>query len=277
MTVERGPMATIQEALASLPDKDVRHIISISGGKDSAALAVYMRQEFPEIEAEYVFCDTGCELEETYDYIEKLEALLGIEVQRLNALDNLGVEKKHGRNPFDIYLKEMYGGFLPSPRSRWCTRALKIEPFEAHVGSDQAYSYIGIRADEDRDGYTAKKPPKLSEQPNITPVYPFRDADIVLSDVKRILDDSGLGLPEYYKWRTRSGCYFCFYQQVGEWQRLREEHPDLFQKAKGYEQEINGKIYTWVDGRSLMDIELVGELRPLPSPDEVEGCAICHV
>jgi len=29
-------------------------------------------------------------------------------------------------------------------------------------------------------------------------------------DVFKILEDSGLGVPSYYEWRSRSGCYFCF-------------------------------------------------------------------
>jgi len=249
----------------------------VSGGKDSAALAVYMRNNYPEIPAEFVFCDTGCELDETYEYLERLEALLGVEVIRLNALDGLGVKRKPGRNPFDIYLMELYGGYLPNPRARWCTRALKIEPFEQHVSEDHAFSYIGIRDDENRDGYVSKKPPSISQRPNILPVYPFKDDGLGLADIKTILEESGLGIPEYYKWRSRSGCYFCFYQQVGEWQRLKEEHPDLFEKAKSYEKDSNGKQFTWVEGRTLDDIADLPERYPLPVGDEEEGCAICHL
>ena len=270
-------MATIREALESLRDESIRHIVSVSGGKDSAALAIYMLQEYPEIPAEYVFCDTGCELEETYEYLERLESLLGKKIVRLNALDMLDVEKKQDRTPFDIYLNEVYGGFLPNPRSRWCTRVLKIEPFEAHVADSHAYSYIGIRADEDRDGYVSKKPPKISERPNIVPVYPFRDDDIRLADVRRILEESGIGLPDYYRWRSRSGCYFCFYQQVGEWQRLKEEHSDLFEKAKTYEKPAGDKRFTWNDGKTLEDIAEMKEREPVPLLGEVEGCAVCHL
>lgn len=272
----RTHVATTAEALASLPDKSTRHIVSVSGGKDSAALAIYMRQEYPEIPAEYVFCDTGCELEETYDYLEKLESLLGVAVVRLNALDLMGVEKKHNRNPFDIILKEVYGDFLPNPRTRWCTRALKIEPFEAYVGDSYAYSYIGIRGDEDREGYTSKKPPSISQRPNITPVYPFKDDDLGITDIKQILEDSGIGLPDYYKWRSRSGCYFCFYQQVGEWQRLKEEHPLLFERAKEYEKVAGDKQFTWCEGKTLDAIAAMPKV-PIQAIDDTEGCAICHL
>lgn len=269
-------MTTMQEILVGLPDDTSRHIVSLSGGKDSTALAVYMRQHYPQLPLEYVFCDTGCELPETYEYLERLEALLGIQVVRLNALDLLGIEKKPGRNAFDVWLHEVYGGFLPNPRSRWCTRVLKIRPFEAYVGDSHAYSYIGIRADENRDGYVSKKPPVLSERPNILPVYPFKDDGLGIADIAAILDGSGLGLPDYYRWRSRSGCYFCFYQQIGEWQRLNDEHPDLFEQAKGYERVEGGKRFSWVMGRTLDDIALLEQRHPLPV-NIGEGCAICHL
>ena len=69
-------MATIQEALESLGDTSIRHIVSLSGGKDSSALAVLMKERYPEIPVEYVFCDTEYELPETYEYLDKLEAFL---------------------------------------------------------------------------------------------------------------------------------------------------------------------------------------------------------
>ena len=267
-------MVTLDEATAhGNNDGGVRHIVSVSGGKDSAALALYLWEKYPKIQMEYVFCDTGCELPETYEYLQRLAALLGQPIVYLNALDLIGVAKKLGRNPFDIWLKEVYGGFLPSPQARWCTRILKIKPFEKYIGSDRAISYIGIRSDEDREGYRAKKPPVISEQPNILPCYPFKDDKLGLADVKLILEESGLGLPSYYEWRSRSGCYFCFYQQIGEWQGLKERHPDLFEMAKTYEKDG----FTWVDGRTLEEIAALPKREPIPAPHITEGCAICHL
>ena len=94
--------------------KKTRHILSLSGGKDSAALAVYMRDRVPEME--YAFCDTEKELPETYEYLDRLEAYLGKKIERLNA-----------DRGFDHYLR-VYNGYLPSSRMRWCTRQLKIKP-----------------------------------------------------------------------------------------------------------------------------------------------------
>jgi len=216
--------------------EETRHILSLSGGKDSTALAVHMRDRVPEME--YVFCDTGKELPETYDYLNQIEAYLGKPIVRLNA-----------DYSFD-HMLDKFSGFLPSPRMRWCTRDLKLRPFEKYIGDDDVVSYVGIRADENRSGY-------ISTKPNIRAVFPFKEDGITKEDVFRILDDSGLGLPDYYKWRTRSGCYFCFFQRKAEWVGLKENHPELFEAAKKYEKETTptGQRYTWVQSESLSELE----------------------
>lgn len=212
-----------------------RHILGLSGGKDSAALAIHLRDRVPEME--YIFTDTEKELPETYEYIAKLEAYLGKPVVRLNA-----------QRGFDHYLA-LHGGYLPSPRVRWCTQQLKLKPFEAYVGNESVISYVGIRADEDREGY-------VSTKPNIKAVFPFKEDGITKADVFRILEESGVGIPEYYKWRTRSGCYFCFFQRKSEWAGLLERHPDLYEKAKAYEKTNaeTGERYTWQSGESLEEL-----------------------
>lgn len=216
---------------------ETRHILSLSGGKDSTALAVLLRDEVPEME--YVFCDTLAELPETYEYLDRLEAYLGKKIVRLNA-----------ERGFDHWL-EMYGGLLPSSQMRWCTRMLKLKPFEDYIGNDPVISYVGLRADEpERTGY-------ISTKPNITTVYPFRERGLTKSDIYRLLDEAGLGLPDYYKWRSRSGCYFCFFQRKIEWVRLKQVHPDLFEKAKAYEKynPVTGERYTWNERESLEELE----------------------
>ena len=217
----------------------MRHIIPVSGGKDSAAMCVLMHKKLPE--AEYVFCDTGAELKETYEYLDRLEKKLNIKIVRL------GSDKG-----FDHWLN-YHHGFLPSPRARWCTIVMKIKPFEKYCGDDDITSYIGIRADEaKRIGYFNPKKPKIKAK------YPFIEQGIKLDDVYNMLDESGVGLPTYYKWRSRSGCYFCFFQRRVEWVKLSEEHPDLFEKALAYEDNSgykdSGKKMTWVKGMTLRDI-----------------------
>jgi 3'-phosphoadenosine 5'-phosphosulfate sulfotransferase (PAPS reductase)/FAD synthetase len=218
-----------------MSDKEPRHILNISGGKDSSALAIFMRDRVQGME--YVFCDTQKELPETYEYLDKLEVYLGKKIVRLNA-----------ERGFDHWLK-VYGGYLPSSRMRWCTRQLKIKPLEDYVGTDNVVSYVGIRADEDREGY-------ISTKPNIRAVFPFKEHGLTKTDVFRILDESGVGVPSYYAWRSRSGCYFCFFQQQEEWLGLKENHPELFVEAKSYEKldTETGQSYQWSQSLSLEEL-----------------------
>ncbi len=214
-----------------------RHILSLSGGKDSAALAIYLRDRVPEME--YVFSDTRKELPETYQYLERIEDHLGTRVHRLNA--DFG---------FDHWY-DIYGGMIPSNHRRWCTKMLKLKPFEEFVGDDPVINYVGLRADESRGGY-------ISHKPNIKAVYPFQEDGLKLADIKEILQSSGVGLPPYTQWgRTRSGCFFCFYQQKIEWVRLKEAHPELFEQAKAYEKpyEPSGRTFTWNEKESLEELE----------------------
>lgn len=185
-----------------MSDKNLRHILGLSGGKDSTALAIYLKDRIPDIE--YVFCDTEKELPETYEYLSRLETFLGKKITWL----------KHDGRGFDHWMV-VYGGYLPSPQNRWCTKHLKLKPYEKYIGDDDVVSYVGIRADEDREGL-------ISTKPNIKTVFPFKEEGINKEDVFRILEDSGVGIPEYYKWRSRSGCYFCFFQQKIEWVGLYE-------------------------------------------------------
>lgn len=228
--------ATTEHAAATRPtsSRPVRHILGLSGGKDSAALAVLMHGRVPGME--YFFCDTGKELPETYEFLDRLRARLGITITHLSA-----------ERGFDHWL-DVYGGLLPSPKMRWCTKQLKIVPLEQFVGDDEAVSYVGLRADEARDGY-------ISTKPNIRAVFPLREEGLVRADVVRLLEDSGIGMPSYYRWRSRSGCYFCFYQRKIEWVRLAEEHPEMFARAVAYEEShADGRRFTWSAGETLREL-----------------------
>lgn len=330
----------------------VRHILGISGGKDSAALAIYLKQKYPNLKIEYYNSDTGCELAETKRLITGLKAYLG-DIKELRA-----AKESPEPTPFEHFLKVM-GGFLPSPQQRWCTRKMKLDEMERFIGDDLAISYVGIRGDEDREGY-------ISSKPNIQAIFPFRrniwsldvinkffhaenldqivyiynhlsstfgmknkdlmkvvekpiasnfpnsrklnallDYDVrlfnhavfeflkttdypvgkletfplldntdvlVKDDIFKLLEDSGVGVPSYYKeipfevdgkvgtyCRSRSGCYFCFFQQKIEWVWLYEQHPDLFKKAMSFEKDG----YTWNQGESLAELAKPERIRQI--------------
>lgn len=331
----------------------VQQVLGISGGKDSASLAIYMSENYPNLDLIYYTCDTGKELKETYDLIDKLNGILNkkVELFKSQKIENSEV-------PFDYFL-DKYKGFLPSSRARWCTRELKLNPFEHKVKNKPTISYVGIRGDEDREGY-------ISKSKNIQSIFPFRkniwcytvttaflandnidflskfyegysiidkvkepvsmhnsilhkaevllDYDIKLynrcvfeflkttdypvgkldsfplidnvdvitiDDVFGILKDSGVGVPKYYLpiefeveidgkiekgtySRSRSGCYFCFFQQKIEWVWLLETHPELYDRAQSYEKDS----FSWSHGEFLSDLR---------KPDRVRDIKIKHI
>lgn len=220
-----------------------RHLLGISGGKDSAALAVYMSITRPELDIEYFFTDTGKELPEVYEFLGRLEGFLGKPITYLNP-----------HRDFDFWLRAFHN-FLPSPQTRWCTRVMKLEPFRDWTrpmleAGDEVYSYVAIRADEEhRTGMQDK-------HPNFHVVLPFREAGIDKAGVYDILNSAGLMLPAYYEWRSRSGCTFCFFQQKIEWVHLLERHPDKFKEAMAYEKTAldGGSPFTWSQGESLAEL-----------------------
>lgn len=223
----------------------IKHVLGLSGGKDSSALAIYMSQAHPELDIEYFFTDTGEELDEVYEYLAMLEGFLGKKIRYLNP----------GRD-FKFYLAQ-YNQFLPSAQTRWCTKDLKIKPFEKWVKSDfteqgyTVYSYVAIRADEDfRQGLKSKNGSLITK-------LPFKDDGIDRAGVFEILENSGLGLPTYYDWRSRSGCTFCFFQQKIEWVGLKERHPEAFERAKEMEKTSldHGSPFSWSEGETLLELE----------------------
>ena len=130
-------------------------------------------------------------------------------------------------------------------------------------------------------------------------VFPFIDNGLELRDVEDLLAESGLGKPSYYEWRSRSGCYFCFYQRKQEWISLSEKHPDLFKNAIHYERKLDHKEtasknpYTWSHGESLTELlnrkheikryeekkesHLLVDILEADNDDNEDFCAACHL
>ena len=221
-----------------------RHILGLSGGKDSAALAIHMNNKHPEIDVEYFFTDTGYELPETYKFLDKLKTRLDKEIHVIQPV-----------NSFDYYMKK-YNNFLPSQNARWCTIEMKLKAMEKWLkpyldANDEIVTLIGIRFDErGRTGYK-------SNNPSIKARFPFIEDMIDRDGVLSILEESGLGLPEYYKWRSRSGCTFCFFQKKVEWIGLKENNPSAWEHAKSLEKKAtkSQSAFTWIKDLPLTELE----------------------
>ena len=114
----------------------MKHVIGLSGGKDSTALALRLMEVEPR-EYELICNATGNELPEMVEHWAKLERMLGLPIKRVG-------------HTTDLYglIDEMQ--MLPNFRARWCTRILKIEPTIKYFESlpEGPTLYVGLRADE---------------------------------------------------------------------------------------------------------------------------------
>ena len=170
----------------------VRHVLGLSGGKDSAALAVHMNNNYPNIPVEYYFTDTGYELSETYDYLDKLKTRLDKPIKYIQPT-----------NSFDYYMKK-YNNFLPSHTARWCTIEMKLKSFEQWIKPSldlgtEVFTYIGIRFDErGRIGY---KPTNEL----IKPKFPFIDDHINKENFIQLLQNMG-----YKTYKKDEDVYFIY-------------------------------------------------------------------
>jgi 3'-phosphoadenosine 5'-phosphosulfate sulfotransferase (PAPS reductase)/FAD synthetase len=189
----------------------VMHVVALSGGKDSTAMALRLAEIEPR-EYVYVCTPTGDELPEMFAHWRRLGDLLGRPI-----LPVMGGTLK-GRIE--------HWNALPNWRQRWCTRELKIQPYAAWLMRQPkpVISYVGLRADEpEREGgdYAAV--------PEVTMRFPMREWGWGIGDVYSYLDQRGISIPE------RTDCARCFFQTLGEWWRLWKDHPQLYADAEADE------------------------------------------
>lgn len=220
-----------------LPVKDHRAtvFVGMSGGADSTVLALfvaaYLAPHYPNIQ--YIFTDTGAEPSSCAETLSKVEELIGKPIHRIEPEYDL----------FDLIDK--YNGFLPSGRARYCTKTLKVVPlqkFMAEVPTEYGFiSLAGIRFDEaDRDGITFQ----YSMEKEARAGFPFVDLGITKAHVFDVLDRS-VGVPETYKYRSRSGCYTCFFQRNSEIVGMLVNDPASFEKTERYEKLTEDDHQRW--------------------------------
>lgn len=190
----------------------IKHIVGLSGGKDSTALALALRERNPQ-DYEYICTPTGNELPELFDHLSVLEDLLGKKIKRIG----IGM---------DLYALIEEQKMIPNFRARFCTRALKVEPTIEYMKEQPRGSvlYVGLRADEEqRVGIYG---------PYVESRFPLREWGWGKQDVLNYLEERGISIPQ------RTDCGVCFYQTLGEWWNLYKEHPDLYSQGEKIEQKI---------------------------------------
>jgi hypothetical protein len=239
----------------------MRHIGAISGGKDSVAMAVLLKETHPEIDFTWVCTPTGNEPPEWFAHMRKLRDIIGpiTPIMHPGGLNGLIEQWKA----------------LPNWRQRWCTRVLKIEPFAAFLmKAAPATFYVGLRADEEK-----REGGDYQEVPGVEMVFPLRDADMGIADVLEFLKVRQIVIPR------RTDCMLCFFQRLIEWYELWRDNPEAYAEGERFE-ELTGHTFrspgrdTWP--AALKDLRAEFEKGRVPKDtrrDPLDGmqCRVCRM
>ena len=204
-------------------------IVSVSGGKDSTATCLLLREAGIPFQA--IHMDTGWEHEMTEAYVR--EYLPGI-------IGPIRILKSKRGGMEDLIKKK---GMFPSRLRRFCTRELKVFPFQAHLKEIQAkgedpISVVGIRAGE------SKSRKKLSEWDHITkgadyeiwrPIIRFSEPDVIALHQRHGIKPN----PLYLKGATRVGCWPCIFARKKEIRLISEIDPARIDRIERLEDDIS--------------------------------------
>lgn len=233
----------------------MKHVVGLSGGKDSTALALRLAEIEPR-DYEYICNETGNELPAMLDHWARLEDMLGKPIIRV-------------RYKYDLRDTIRQMNMLPSVFARWCTRVLKIEPTIEYMEKlpKDSVLYVGLRADEEeRKGLFGE---------DITVRFPMREWGWKEEDVWKYLDQRGVCIPE------RTDCAWCPYQLLGEWRDLRTKYPDLYKEGIELEKEIGATFRS--PGRDTWpaDLESLAQEfdkgRKLRAYNRGASCRVCSL
>jgi 3'-phosphoadenosine 5'-phosphosulfate sulfotransferase (PAPS reductase)/FAD synthetase len=214
-----------------LPD---HHILSFSGGKDSTATLLYLLKE-KGLHPHVLFCDTGNETPETYQYVDYISRLIERwgypPIIRLKGEDDFySLAKKKQR--------------FPSIKARFCTEWLKIVPFlrwlEEQAFSDDCVIVTGIRKTESkaRSKRQEFEESKIYGRPQWNPIVAWSIAEVFAIHEKYGVDIN----PMYKKGVKRVGCFPCCNAGRLELILLAKHYPERVKEIGQWEHEM-GRTY----------------------------------
>lgn len=192
--------------------EDRELVVSVSGGKDSTAMALWLIDQGIKDRCHWVFADTGWEHPDVYEYLDYLEGVIG-PINRVTS-------KKYPKGMTDLVKKK---GMFPSRKFRFCTEQLKVVPIREFVadlidrtGADPV-SCVGIRAAESRsraamDMWDSGGPVGLDTW---RPIIEWGLEDVVNYHTKHNVTPCSLYLRENHP-SSRVGCYPCIMSRKKE-------------------------------------------------------------
>lgn len=206
-----------------------RIVASISGGKDSAAMSLYLTEL--GIEHDRVFCDTGWEHPDTYAYLR------GPLTEKLGPIIELMPKKQM------VELVKSKGIF-PSSFRRFCTQELKIYPLAKYIngrmdGGEDIANAVGIRAAESE---SRSKMPEWEWQEGFDcevwrPLLHWTEQEVVDIHTRHGLRPN----PLYLRGASRVGCYPCILSRKNEIRQIAAVDPWRIDEIRTLEAEVSQK------------------------------------
>lgn len=194
----------------------MKKYLSYGGGINSSACIVLKAMGLLDYD-EAIYVDHGCDWPETRAYVRMIAKRYPITIltPQVEGYDNLYSYADHYK-------------MIPSRRLRWCTDKFKVRVINKYV-EKPCFSLIGFSTDEIHRA-------KLSYENGIENRFPLIERDIDRQRCVEIIREHNLPVP------IKSGCWFCPFQPIRQWNLLRRAHPDLYCKAKQLEdQEIEAR------------------------------------
>ena len=203
-----------------------RVVASISGGKDSAAMSLYLTEL--GIDHDRVFCDTGWEHPDTYAYLR------GPLTEKIGPITELMPKKQM------VELVKSKGMF-PSSFRRFCTQELKVFPLAKYLNArmdegDDIVNAVGIRAAESE---SRAKMPAWEWQEGFDcevwrPLLRWSEQDVIDIHKRHGLPPN----PLYLRGAARVGCYPCIMSRKDEIRQVAEADPWRINQIRRLEEEV---------------------------------------
>lgn len=246
----------------------IKHVVSVSGGKDSTATLLIALENCSRESVVPIFCDTGNEHQAVYDYLAYLEQALDIEIIRLKAdfTEQIAAKRmfiardqrksrKNGKrmrwsnkskrralaalhptgNPFlDLC---MWKGRFPSRKAQFCTEELKRNmavSFQIDLvdAGNQVLSWQGVRRDESHNRRNAKKAERQGGGLWIfQPIVDWSAAQVFEFCAQRGIQPN----PLYKQGMSRVGCMPCINVNKVELRQIATRFPDHVERISTWE------------------------------------------
>jgi 3'-phosphoadenosine 5'-phosphosulfate sulfotransferase (PAPS reductase)/FAD synthetase len=241
-----------------------KYLLSVSGGKDSTAMILYLK-EIAARNVDYVFMDTGWESIQTYQYLDYLEAELGISINRIRS--NITIKPEHEtiyseclnimkRSYSDFVALILNKGMFPSGYAQYCTGELKVKPFQSFIDQldYEPVSCVGIRREESQRRSTYEEY-EYNEGFNCwvwRPLIEWSEADVIAIHHRHNIRPN----PLYLTGAHRVGCYPCIRSNKSEMSQfpLDHKHLSVLRKLEDYHSARRNKDVTFFKGGRIDDV-----------------------